>query len=111
VVFEFMDEIDIYIQPSKQEGLPRAIVEAMSRGCPVIASNIAGIPELISKDALFTPGKIIELKELILSLKKEKLKVWAIENFERSKNFQTEILNNKRLSFYNEFKRDFNYFN
>src|SRR5699024_9377130 len=33
-VFDFLKDIDLYIQPSKQEGLPRALVEAMSKACP-----------------------------------------------------------------------------
>ncbi|HOA82197.1 MAG TPA: glycosyltransferase, partial [Defluviitaleaceae bacterium] len=32
-VFDYLDSIDIYVQPSKTEGLPRALIEAMSRGC------------------------------------------------------------------------------
>ena len=31
-VFRLLDQCDIYVQPSLQEGLPRALVEAMSRG-------------------------------------------------------------------------------
>ena len=45
-VFDWLDMIDIYIQPSNQEGLPRALVEAMSRACPCIGSSTGGIPEV-----------------------------------------------------------------
>lgn len=38
-VYEWLDNIDLYIQPSYQEGLPRALIEAMSRGCPSIGST------------------------------------------------------------------------
>ena len=38
-VFKTLDNIDIYIQPSLQEGLPRALLEAMSRACPTIGST------------------------------------------------------------------------
>ncbi len=33
-VLDWLDRIDIYVQPSFQEGLPRALVEAMSSGLP-----------------------------------------------------------------------------
>src|SRR5690606_15570335 len=46
-VFEWLDNIDIYVQPSRQEGLPRALIEAMSRGLPAFGANTAGIPELL----------------------------------------------------------------
>ena len=52
-VFSLLDDTDIYIQPSQVEGLPRAVVEAMSRGCACIGSNIGGIPELLDKKAIF----------------------------------------------------------
>ena len=35
-VFEILKDIDIYVQPSLQEGLPRALLEAMSVACPAI---------------------------------------------------------------------------
>ena len=35
-IFQLLDDIDLYIQPSLQEGLPRSVVEAMSRACPII---------------------------------------------------------------------------
>lgn len=34
-IFDWLDYIDIYIQPSYVEGMPRATIEAMSRGCPI----------------------------------------------------------------------------
>ena len=106
-VFEFIDEIDLYVQPSKQEGLPRSVIEAMSRACPVIGTNIAGIPELISRDALFEAGNEDEIAALIEQLNPEKMKAWAIENFEMAKKFQKESLDTHRKSFYNTFKKDF----
>ena len=39
----FLDTIDIYAQPSSVEGLPRSLLEAMSRGCPSIGTKIGGI--------------------------------------------------------------------
>ena len=107
-VFNFIDDIDLYIQPSKQEGLPRAVIEAMSRACPVIGSNIAGIPELINKEALFEAGNLEVIQKILSNINKEILKKWAIENFEKSYDFKKNILDNKRIEFYNQFKRDYN---
>ena len=39
--------LDLYIQPSYTEGLPRALVEAMSNGLPCLGSDVGGIPELL----------------------------------------------------------------
>src|SRR5699024_12266879 len=38
-VFNWLETIDIYTQPSRQEGLPRALIEAMSRGLPAFRAN------------------------------------------------------------------------
>ena len=41
---------DAYLQPSLWDGMPNALLEAMSAGCGCIASDAGGIPEMI------TPG-------------------------------------------------------
>ena len=46
-VLNWLDSMDIYIIPSLQEGLPRALIEAMSRGCPSVGMETGGIPELL----------------------------------------------------------------
>jgi len=42
-----LSESDCFILNSTYEGLPHIILEAMGAGCPVIATNIGGIPEII----------------------------------------------------------------
>jgi len=63
---------DIFILPSYQEDLPMAILEAMSYGLPIVATNVAGIPSLVRNGYngyLFEPGDIndcvMKLKSLI----------------------------------------------
>lgn len=106
-VFEWLDKIDIYIQPSYSEGLPRSLIEAMSRGCPAIASKVGGIPELLDVDFLVLPGEVGELTEKIVQLimNVELQKRQATRNFEVSKSYTRDNLGKLRCNFWDEFIR------
>ena len=95
-VFQYLDNVDIYIQPSKQEGLPRALVEAMSRGCPALGSKTGGIPELLNKDFIFQKGAVDEICALLERLDKETMYEEAIRNFEKAKEFDRDLLERRR---------------
>jgi glycosyltransferase involved in cell wall biosynthesis len=43
----FLKAIDLYVHPSRYEGMPIAVLEAMAAGCPIVASGVDGIRELI----------------------------------------------------------------
>lgn len=47
-----LDAADLFISPSRQEGLPRAVIEALARGVPTIASAVGGTAELLPADEL-----------------------------------------------------------
>jgi glycosyltransferase involved in cell wall biosynthesis len=47
---QFMRGIDVFVLPSLTEGTPNAIIEAMAQAKPIIASNVGGIPDVVSQD-------------------------------------------------------------
>jgi glycosyltransferase involved in cell wall biosynthesis len=99
-VFDFLKGMDIYIQPSKQEGLPRAVVEAMSLALPALGSSIAGIPELLSDEFLFKKGSVTQIADRIrFMLDKDVLKKAATDNFNKSKEYTQEVLDQRRSKF------------
>lgn len=103
-VFNYLDDLDVYLHPSRQEGLPRSVIEAMSRGCPVLASSIAGIPELLERDFLHKSGDANELSthiETLLIDLQLRMKA-AKENFEKAREYTDEVLSQRRLAFYKQ---------
>ncbi|MFN6572452.1 MAG: glycosyltransferase family 4 protein [Dendronalium sp. ChiSLP03b] len=68
---KLLAKADVFLLPSYNEGLPMAILEAMSWGLPVISTPVGGIPELIVSNEnglLVKPGDIQQLSAAILSL-------------------------------------------
>jgi glycosyltransferase involved in cell wall biosynthesis len=47
-VEEFYYAADLYCQPSRSEGLPNAVIEAITCGLPVVASDVGGLGELVT---------------------------------------------------------------
>lgn len=102
--FEWYDHIDIYVHPSLSEGLCRSIIEAMSRGLPVIACDVGGNYELIEREFLFVKGNYYQLADILQEMIKPTLRLeQAKRNFERALLFQKSILDLKRDIFYKEF--------
>ena len=105
-VLQWLDSIDIYIQPSRQEGLPRALIEAMSRACPVIGSNIAGIPELIQDEVLFKAGNVQQLKGTLEKLIDSDLSVYARRNFSKALKYDLQKLDERRTEIYKLYRKE-----
>ena len=100
-VRDWLDSIDIHLQPSFHEGLPRATVEAMSRGITCIGSTCGGIPELLPEDRLHKPGDVAGLARRIraLATDPERLAQASARDLETSTAFQPERLAATRSEF------------
>ena len=105
-IWDWLDQIDIYAQPSKQEGLPRAVIEAMNRGCVCIGSTTAGIPELLESKYVFNNGDIEQICNIIKGIYGDKdIKQNIIRNFEKSKEFDIDLLNQKRTNLFSKYQK------
>lgn len=104
-VINWLDSIDIYIQPSKTEGLPRALIEAMSRGLFCLCSNAGGMPELIDEKYIFNKSRSNQnrLFKIIKEINKEDLIEQSKRNFNKVKDYDKEIIDKRRIEFLNKF--------
>lgn len=105
-VLRWIDTQDVIILPSRSEGLPRCIVESMSRACPCITSDVCGMPELINNAWIHSPEDYKKLADLLGKMINDKKcqEEAAIENFNNSKRFLRSVLEKKRDSFLTEFR-------
>ena len=46
---DYLTSADIYVQPSRSEGLPLALMEATASSLPVVATRVGGIPEIVKE--------------------------------------------------------------
>lgn len=101
-LIKFLDESDIFVLASRTEGLPRAIVEAMSRALPCVGSDVGGIPELVSEDLLFNSENSLELALRIKSLILEPIfyEISSRYSLQKASEFSPDILEERRLSFF-----------
>ena len=67
-LFQQLKESDIFLLPSKLEGLPRVIIEALSASLPVIASDVNGNSELVQSELLVQDFEASNYSEKIQEL-------------------------------------------
>jgi glycosyltransferase involved in cell wall biosynthesis/tetratricopeptide (TPR) repeat protein len=73
---DLLDAADIFVLPSQFEGMPLAIMEAMAKGVPVIASAVSGIPEELGDTGALLPDPKINSQATIDTLANT-LRSWA----------------------------------
>ena len=66
---DYMNQVDLIVNPSLTEGLPNVILEALALRKPVVATAVGGVPEIIQDGVsghLVRPGNPHDLAEKIL---------------------------------------------
>jgi glycosyltransferase involved in cell wall biosynthesis len=97
-----LDAADLFVLPSHQEGLPRAMVEAMARGLPCVGSAVGGIPELLAAEDLVSPGDATALAAKMREVlgDPDRRARMSRRNLETARTYRAERLAEIRCEFY-----------
>ncbi|GAA6617028.1 glycosyltransferase family 4 protein [Scytonema sp. NUACC26] len=106
-VIKQLDRADLFVLPSRQEGLPRAIIEAMARGLPCIGSSVGGFAELLLPEEIVPPNDVASLAAKIseILVNPQRMAVMSARNLEKAQNYRDDILRQRRMKFY-QYVRD-----
>ena len=97
-VEQCLENADLFIHVSRTEGLPRAMIEAMAKGLPIIGSNVGGIPELLTSNAVIPVNNATALADKIIEIlsNPELYDFLATRNLQESRKYEESVLAAKR---------------
>ena len=110
-IADWLAAADVLAAPSRNEGMGRAIVEAMALGLPVIGAEVGGIPAVIADGEtgwLVAPGDSLALAAALIELARDeplriKLGTAAVT---RAEAFSTDVAHAAMRAIYDELVRD-----
>jgi glycosyltransferase involved in cell wall biosynthesis len=96
-VAEFFSALDLFIMPSKSEGLGSSALLAMSYGLPVVASRVGGLAELVVEGRtgwLIEPNSPLALSQAIVDAAADRagLQQWGLYAREHARQFSVDIM-------------------
>lgn len=94
---DFYPALDLFVMPSRAEGLGSAALHAMAFGIPVVASRVGGLPEIVREGEtgwLVSPNSPAALAEVILAAASDtpRLGEFGRKGRERALQFSTDIM-------------------
>jgi glycosyltransferase involved in cell wall biosynthesis len=102
-----LDRADLFVLPSRQEGLPRAMIEAMARSLPCIGSSVGGTPELLAAEDIVPPNDASALARKIREVVGDPPRMvrMSARNLEKAREYRYDVLSERRRGFYEHVKR------
>jgi glycosyltransferase involved in cell wall biosynthesis len=99
---EQLDLAHLFVLPSRTEGLPRALIEAMARGLPCVGSTVGGIPELLEPEDLVPPGDATALaakiREVVMDT--HRMARMSARNLAKARQYREDEVCKPRTAFY-----------
>lgn len=106
-IVEHLSLIDIFLLPSLTEGLPMALLEAMSCEKAIIASRVGEVPKVVDHGIngyMFDPNDFVQLVQLINRLYKDEAHLSTIGSFARKtveRKFSSQRMSREYCLLYN----------
>lgn len=106
-VREKLLDADLFLFPTKCEGLPRAVIEAMAVGLPCLSTPVNGIPELLEAEYLFDPLDADAFTQKIIELinNPRQMNNMSVRNIEKAKEYELSVLQKRRIKFYGKLRK------
>lgn len=102
-IIELIDTSDLFILSSRQEGLPRVVIEAMARSLVCVATNVGGVCELLSPEFIIDSDNITQLTSKIvdvINMSETDLLTVSGNNYSKSLNYKDSLLSERRRQMY-----------
>ncbi len=102
-----LDAADLFVLPSRTEGLPRALIEAMARALPCIGSHAGGIPELLDAEDMVAPGDAAALAAKMAGVIRDaaRRERMAARNLRTAAAYRSAALQRRRVALYSHLRR------
>ena len=102
-----LDRAALFVLPSRTEGLPRAMIEAMARGLPCIGTPVGGVPELLPPEDLVPAGDAAALAQKIGDVISDPARMARMSkrNLETARRYSHNDLRARQIAFYSYLKR------
>lgn len=98
-----LDSADIFVLPSRQEGLPRVLIEAMARSLNCIATDVGGVKELLQDEYVIERDNVVQLSQAIqkmLQKSEEQRLLLGNENYKKATEYHNDVLAARRTKMY-----------
>jgi len=101
-VRERLLEADLFVLPSANEGLPRALIEAMAVGLPCIGTTVGGVPELLPAEDMVPPGDVEALAAKIyeVAVNPARMKEMSARNLKTARKYADSEIGKRRQAMY-----------
>jgi glycosyltransferase involved in cell wall biosynthesis len=102
-------DLDLFVFPSRAEGFPYVILEAMRAGLPIVTTNVGGVPEAVIHGECGylvppnSPSQILSAVRLLLDDPGGAAKLGSAAQKRFKQNFSSEVISRQMADEINEF--------